>query len=72
MTHLLDLAGALLSFIFRIITAPVLFLLYSLLAILFFVQFIRQIQIKLPVLHFKLNRSFFPIQLKRLLLFSKQ
>jgi hypothetical protein len=71
MNNLLDLTAATLSFAFRIITSPLLFVLYALLGLVITFRYIHKAWMNITAFHFKINRSFFPIQLKKTFLFHR-
>jgi hypothetical protein len=65
MTSVLDLASAILAAIFRIITSPLLLLLFCLSALIFTFKFVRSINWHMPAKHFNWSRLLLPLQLKR-------
>ncbi len=71
MNALLDLAGALLSLCFRVLTAPLVLLLFVLLALVKLAKAIPTVHLSLPASHFRRIHFHFPMHWKRKLLFLK-
>ena len=65
MASVLDLASAILAFLFRIITSPLLLILFCLSGVVFTIKFIRSINWHFPAKQFNWARLLLPFQLKR-------
>lgn len=71
MSDLLNITAALLSLAFRIVTAPLLLLLYVILGVYLMFKRVGNFKIALPSFSFSPRRLLFPFQLKRVFSFSK-
>jgi hypothetical protein len=69
MNTFLDLIAAALALSFRIITAPLLVLLFCISGTMIFFKFLNRHRLQISFHHLRLNKIAFPLHLKRHLLF---